>query len=68
MFRETLLGPEMSITLGAGDSDGGEGARMARHTIATRLVTPVRYVSKTRLLDVLHMYLFLIAPVIFTIM
>ena len=35
VVRETCLDPEMSITFGAGDSDGGECARGARHTIAT---------------------------------
>jgi len=47
VVRETRLAPKMSITFGAGDSDGGEDARGARHTIATRLVTHVRNFSRT---------------------
>jgi len=45
VVRETRLDPKISITFGAGNSDSGEGARGARHTIATRLVTHVRNVS-----------------------
>ena len=41
VVRETLLAPEMSITLGAGNSDIGEGARGAHYTIATYMVTAV---------------------------
>ena len=39
VVRETRLAPKMSIKLGAGDSDGGEGARRPSHTITTCLVT-----------------------------
>ena len=41
MVRETRLAPKMSITFGAGYSDGGEGARRPSHTIATLLVEDV---------------------------
>ena len=45
MFRETPLVLEMFVKYGAGDSDDGECARLARHTFATRLVTLVPNVS-----------------------
>jgi len=45
VVRETRLAPKMSITFGAENSDSEEGARGARHTIDTRLVTHVRNVS-----------------------
>ena len=38
---ETRLAPKMSITLGAGDSDGGECERRPNHIIATRLFSDV---------------------------
>ena len=49
MVRETLLAPEMSITLSAGNSDGGEGARGASHTIATFMFTAMCGITRTRL-------------------
>ena len=49
MVRETRLAPEMSITLGAANSDGGEGARKARHTIATYLLTAVGGITRARI-------------------
>ena len=49
VVRETRLAPEMSITLGAGNSDGGESARGARHTIATCLLTAVCGLTRARL-------------------
>ena len=39
VVRETRLAPKMSITLGAGNSYGGEGARGARLTVTKCLVT-----------------------------
>ena len=66
VVRETRLGLEMPITLGAGDSDGGESARRPSHTIATRLVADVCGITRARCYT-LYTNLFAIAPVIFTI-
>jgi len=48
VVRETRLAPEMSITLGAGNSDGGDGVRGARHTIATCKVAAVGGFTRAR--------------------
>ena len=48
MVRETRLTNEMSITLGAGNSDGGESARGTRHTIATYLVAAMCGFTRAR--------------------
>jgi hypothetical protein len=45
VVRETSLAPKISITFGAGLSDGGESARRRSHIIATRLVTDVCVIS-----------------------
>jgi hypothetical protein len=47
LVQEIRLVPEMSITIDTGDSDGEEGARGARDTVATRLVTHESNVSPT---------------------
>jgi len=38
VVRETRAASKMSVTVGAGDSEGGESSRRHSHTIATRLV------------------------------
>ena len=47
VVSQTRLAPDLSITSRAGDFDGGEGKRGARHIIATRFVTHVCNVSPT---------------------
>ena len=47
VVRETRLVPEMLITFGARDSDGGESARSPSHTIATPLVANVCHQLRT---------------------
>ena len=67
MVRETLLAPEMSITFRAEDSDGGEGAWRAGHTMlhvrSHRCVTS----SLQTLLLVLNTFRLTMAPVSFAI-
>ena len=67
MVRETRLVPEMSITFGAGDSDGRNCILWDRHTITAGMVTAVCSFSSARFLHALHTYLFAMAPVRFPI-
>jgi hypothetical protein len=48
VVRETRLAPKMSIAFGAGDSDGGEGARRPSQTITAGLVTAVCGFTRAR--------------------
>ena len=56
VVRKTRLAPKIPITIGAGDSDGGEGERGPSHTITTFLVTAMYGVSPARFLHALHKY------------
>jgi len=70
VVHETSLVPEISITFSAGDSNGGESARGARHTVATHWLTHACNVSPTHFvtcLHALHMYHLAMATVRFTI-
>ena len=56
LVHEIRLVPEMSVTFGARDTDGGEDVLGARHTVATRLVTLLRNVSPNSLLHTYMLY------------
>ena len=48
VVHETRLAPKIYITFGAGDFDGGEGARRPSHKITTCLVTAVCGFTRAR--------------------
>ena len=64
MVRETRLAPNVSITFGAGDSDGGESSRRPRQSLQSG--HSVVWLHLRTMLHALHTYFFAMAPVIFT--